>query len=582
MTRVPLLLAALAFVSLPASSLDAPPKADPASAFSAADQKLIDRYTAALKDKYGFSAAALENGALAVTPAGGEKVRVEIKDAKTEDDIEAALLARLKPAKAEAGDAKTPVYVLGTTLEELFKPDNPFKVQLDLKQAMIVFQVRTETEIRLNAGEKAARRVFLRKTQDGTLAAVMDGEGYSYAAARVKAGGTAERDATKTGEASPFFAMNAWMQKMQKASDPKAEQARYPKLTDAGSRHPAFEKLMSQVQSGLTGEKLGAAFEGAAERSPAELQARAQAAQELAGSGYGAGAHWKINSNGKYAAPDGTMTLLVRPNGPPSPGGKIEEVAVTVRKDAKGQWDLGGAAAKVSKILLQGSVATARAEALKTAATPTAGEAVAEVIREADAAPAATLTAGGALGLPAPSLLADAGPKAVPAAAIERTRARAAAAEHLDQAAVAAACAGKPGCAPAGPVEVRRESGHPEPPVANNTMCALSHELPTLQQRFVNSSTSEVPDWMRKPAHFGSDGGGAMAYAVGCSQSNTDRGPLAPERHSDAFAAQYLKNLVECNPRASGRIAFPNHARFQLKDGARFGACSEAAMRING
>ncbi|MDE2143723.1 MAG: hypothetical protein KGJ84_15040 [Elusimicrobia bacterium] len=456
------LVAAVLVLAVPGRA--EPPAPAPPSQFGAADQKLIDRYTAALAVKFGGSKWAVAGGSLtATTPSGG--VAVSLDGVKSEDEVETRILAALKPVeKKEAGEAKTPVYFAGASADALFK-DGPAK--LDLAKGEINFPDSSQAKIVFSDSGNPARRVVIRRGDDGALTVTMDQADYSFVEARV-AGGKSQRDGVKKGPASVYFEFNVWMQRNLKLADGRAAKEKAPKLSDGGYRHPSFEKLMSQVQGGLTGDKLAAAFDNAGAQAPANLDARAQAAREMVASGYGGAARWKINSNGKYADANGNLTLLVRANGA---DGKIEETPVLIKKNAKGGWDLAAAVAPVTKILLAGDVAGARAQAYETAAAATPADAAAEVKRR----PLAALGMG-IMGFGGTTALTNAGPaKTTVDAAVAGMVARTNAENATEKKAVEAVCGkGRTACSTPAPKYVPptvSASNTPSPP---GTSCQLN------------------------------------------------------------------------------------------------------------
>lgn len=585
MKRLPLLFAVLACV-VPAGATPAP--ADPAAPFGAADKKLIDRYTAALRAKFGLAACAVENGALAVElPGGAGKTRIDIKDARSEDAIEERIVSALKPAKRESGEAKTPVYFTAGTADELFKgavadagapaaeedlaakaAGNDFKALLDLTRGKIAFPGQTQ-EIVFKINDKPARRVFVRRGEDGALAVTLDGDDYAFVTARVAAGGKADREPVKTGAASVYFEFNVRMQTALKAADGRAEKEKAPKLSDGGYRHPSFEKLMARVQGGLNPESLNKTFENADARAPANLEARAQAARELAASGYGGAARWKINSNGKYADEHGNLTLLVR--GSEAGGGKIEEIVI--RKDGKGGYDLDAAVAPVTRALLAGDLVAARAQAYQTAVAASPAEIVAETFKT----PGLALAGPGPMGFAGtPGLRKpDAGPVA-PDPALKAALERRAEAERRDlqaQAAVAKACDGRPDCVPEGIVQRPAVPSPKAPPLESNTACVINLQAGPDQKIATDNANEPLPDWVKDRPHFYSAGDGAYASAVGCVRTG-NRGLLDQSRD---IAMAKLRSLASCS--AGGpmpRIA--QFVVFKTKSGDS-GSCAQAQMK---
>lgn len=401
MKPLTLLIALLPILSPRASAAPKTPAPEQSSPFSGADQKLLDRYLAALGDKFGLAPWALKDGAL--TARGGKDI-VDVREARSEEEIEARIFKTLAASlpRSEAGDAKTPVYFAGATEDDLFKgavrkdgvadaeakaAGNEWKALLDLTSAQISVPGQHQAPLEFKVDAKAPRRVVLRRGDDGSLDAFLEGDGYAYAAGRVRAGGKTERDPVKSGTASVFFEMNAWMQKTLAAADKRRATANPLGRTDGGYRHPSFEALMNQVRAGLTTDNLDKTFDNAGAKAPADLQARAQAAQALIDSGYGGAARWKINSNGKYADKDGNLTLMVRIKD--GPGGKIEETPVLIKKDAKGHYDLAAAVGPVTQLLLNGDTVGAKAAAMKAAFTASPAAVAAEVKSDMLVGPAA-------------------------------------------------------------------------------------------------------------------------------------------------------------------------------------------------
>lgn len=589
MKRLPLLFAVLACAA-PAGAVPAP--ADPAAAFGAADQKLIDRYTAALRAKFGLAACAVESGALAVElPGGAGKLRIDIQDARSEDAVEERILQALKPAKRESGESKAPLYIVAGTADDLFKgavadagapaaeadlaakaAGNDYKALLDLKQGKISFPGQTQ-EIVFKINDKPARRAVVRRGEDGALAVTLDGDDYAFVTARVAAGGKADREPVKTGAASVYFEFNVWMQKALKAADGRAEKEKAPKLSDGGYRHPSFEKLMAQVQGGLNSDSLNKTFENAGAQAPANLEARAQAARELAASGYGGAARWKINANGKYADEHGNLTLLVRANGPAAPGGKIEETPVVIKRNAKGGYDLDAAVAPVTRLLLEGKMVAARAQAYETAAAASPAEIVAETFKT----PGLALTGPGPMGFAgAPDLRKADAVQAEPDPALKPALERRAEAERRDlqaKAVVAKTCDGKPGCAPEGIVQRPEIPSPTAPPLESNTACVINIEPGPDQKIAVDGAKEPLPDWAKERPHFYSAGDGAYASAVGCVHTG-NRGLLDQSRD---IAMAKLRSLASCSAGGSmPRIS--QFVTFRTKSGDT-GSCAQASMK---
>ncbi|MFI5347871.1 MAG: hypothetical protein ACHQ51_15985 [Elusimicrobiota bacterium] len=560
----------------------APPEGSPGQ-FSAADQKLIDRYCAALRAKFGYTGCAFANGSLTVAVPSGN-LTVDLKDARSEDEIEERILKAAPPAeKMAAGESKIPVYFYGAAAKDLFKgavaaadskeddaalaakaAGSDDKALLDLKQGKITFPGSSQPEIVFKISDKPVRRVILRRGEDGALSATLDGEDYAYVAARVR-GGKSERDPVTAGTASVFFEFNVWMQKNLKAADGRAEKEKAPKLSDGGYRHPSFEKLMAQVQGGLTADKLGQTFENAGAQAPANLEARAQAARELAASGYGGAARWKINSNGKYADANGNLTLLVRANGA---DGKIEETPVLVKKSARGGYDLAAAVEPVTKILLAGDVVGARAKAYQTAAAASPSEAVAEVSRS----PALALTGTGAMGVFG-SLAAPATAKAAPDAALTSALTRVATERKAEDAAVAKVCGGKPDCAPDAVVERPAVLSPANPPLTANVGCVINLR-PSVDQQNALASSAEPPlTWMKEPPHPGAEG----FTAVGCFTTRN----RALLDHSKQMALMRLQSLVSCQV-APPPGTIVEYAEFKTTTPGVMGSCAKALVKTPG
>ncbi|MDE2511738.1 MAG: hypothetical protein KGL74_11510 [Elusimicrobia bacterium] len=556
------LVAAAVFLALPGRA--EPPAPAPPSQFGAADQKLIDRYTAALAVKFGGSKWAVAGGSLtATTPSGG--VAVSLDGVKSEDEVETRILAALKPVeKKEAGEAKTPVYFAGASADALFK-DGPAK--LDLAKGEINFPDSSQAKIVFSDSGNPARRVVIRRGDDGALTVTMDQADYSFVEARV-AGGKSQRDGVKKGPASVYFEFNVWMQRNLKLADGRAAKEKAPKLSDGGYRHPSFEKLMSQVQGGLTGDKLAAAFDNAGAQAPANLDARAQAAREMAASGYGGAARWKINSNGKYADANGNLTLLVRANGA---DGKIEETPVLIKKNAKGGWDLAAAVAPVTKILLAGDVAGARAQAYETAAAATPADAAAEVARH----PLAALGMG-IMGFGGTRALTNAGPaKTTVDAAAAGVATRKAAAVKKEDAAVADVCGGKTPCAPAAVVQRPPVRSATNAVIPANVGCVINMQ-PLPDQKNMKALMGDLPEpWMALPPH--ASGSGSFT-AAGCT---TGRDAAALER-AKTNALNRLNSRVSCEASVRSTTSIDKFVTFQTPAAGVMGACAEAVMQKQG
>jgi hypothetical protein len=584
-----LLLVVLA--SVPVAARAAPDAAAPVSTLADADQKLIDRYTAALGEKYGFAPWAVEKGSLTAKTAADSKTVVDIGATRSEEEIEVRILTTLggKAAKREFGAAKSPIYFVGASAEDLFKgaviaadatdeanaaaaakaASNDFKAVLDLKQGKIIFPDQAPLEIVFKVDDKPARRVVLRRSPDGSaLLAAIDGADYSFAAARVQSGGKTERDPKKSGAASAFFAMNELMQKRIKAADARAATANPRGLSDGGYKHPSFEKLMSQVKGGLTSDNLDKTFENAEGRPAADLQARAKGAQELIGEGYGAAAHWKINSNGKYEDKNGNLTLMVRTKDAGS--GKIEETPVLIKKDSHGNYELSAAVAPVTKLLLGGDVVAARAQALRSAAVVAPADVAAEVKnRPADAA------GPGALGFVG-SAFQDLKPEPSPDPALKVALERRADAVRKETALQAQACDGKPECAKPAAVVRPSSVGPANPPLANNAMCAINIQRAPSDEAIIAASAESLEDqpWMQNPNGFRPIGGVTYAVALACV-SGRNRGILST---AEDFARAKLTSVASCNASSGSPVAIVRKV-FRLKQEGMWGECAQARLK---
>lgn len=581
------LLLAAACCASPAGAAPPPPEKT-ASPSSAADQKLIGRYTAALGAEFGFSPWTVEKGTLTATVPSG-KLSLELKDARTEDDIETKALATLPGIeKRETGAAKVPVFFAGVAADELFKGAisvgsaqdiaandkagvNEFKALLDMKQGIIFFPGQNQPEIPFTVNGKPARRVVIRRGDDKSLTVTVEGEDYSYAVARAAVGGKSASEPAKTGAASAFFEFNAWLQKTLKDADKRAAAEAIPKFSDSGSRHPQFEKLMAQVQGGMTADKLAKAYDAAGTQAPADLAARAQAAQQLVGSGYGAAAHWKINANGKYADKNGNLTLLVRANGPSQPGGKIEETPILVKKDASGHWDLAAAVGPVTQLLINGDVVGAKVKAMKTAAAASPAEIVAEVSPHP-----LTMIMPGSLGLLAPAPLTDPLHIFAPDPPLTGVIGRNQLALKAENADVLSACGGLLVCPPTVPAVVTVPKPDVAlPPKPQNVPWVVSAEL-TPGQKIAQDSITPAPAWVGARPSISPDG--TVATATDCVLG-ANRGLVVPAAGDRARARLARMSAPSGATTMKMTATIPQTWIFQTKDG-RKGACAQASMTM--
>jgi hypothetical protein len=580
-------LVLVAFCSVLSGSVRAetPPASKPAaSQFSADDQKLIDRYSSALHDKFGFGKWTFKDGVLIVETSTGP-LTVDIKGARSEDDVEERVLKALPGVeKKTAGESKVPVYSVGSTADALFKgavgaadgkdadpaakaDANDYKALLDLKTGAITFPVSKQPDIKFVVAGKPARRVVLRRAEDGSLSVTLDGEDYSFAPAGVR-DAKSDRGPVKAGTASVFFELNVWMQKTLKAADGRAEKEKAPNLSDGGYRHPSFEKLMSQVQGGLTAEKLGQTFENAGNQAPANLEARAQAARELAASGYGGAAHWKINSNGKYADANGNLTLLVRANGA---DGKIEETPVLIKKAAGGGYDLAAAVEPVTKLLMSGNVVAARAQAYQTAASASPSDVVAEISNK----PVTVLSGPGIMGLAGTAKLTNVVAAPLPTdQAVAATQTRLAKAVAAETQAVDQTCAGKPDCAPTGTVQRPAVQGPKNDPIPANVGCAINLDAPQWQKDLLANASDAPPAWMKERPHYFVKGEATYGSAVGCLRSD-NRALLETARER---SLNMLQSLASCRAPGGPSPQVTDFGIFTLKTGGKV-ACARAEVK---